>query len=343
MASVIYFAGGEDIDFQVTGTFPPTASAGRFRPSFARGAMGGTGNTVTDFIENFIPFATGGSAFWAAARCCNSFPAGNVSGAIIMAFGDSSHIVRLRLRLTSAGVTSTFVVEKLTSGAVATSLFTGSFVWDTAATGNEATQFAFHITYAVAGSIELFYKGISLGSFSGDVTTDGVTSLAFVRLGNNGGGNESFWSECMVLDVDPRTFSLQTFAPVANGNTHNFDTGTPAAANVNEFVLNVTTLDGSTTAAQIDEYTTGAVATGTFDVIAYGVSALMTKGTSGPSKADLAVRTGAADWFSADQVLTTFYADYQNWWLTNPSTSAAWQTTQIGAAAGFNIGVKSVT
>jgi hypothetical protein len=259
---------------------------------------------------------------------------------------DVNGIVRLRARFnTGGGPPNLMTIEKVTAAAVATTLFTVSFVSDTVGTGVEATQLAWHVNYTGAGGgfVELYYKGILLGSFSGDPTTDGITSLSFLRMLSNGGGNNTKWSEVMVTDFDIRACSLQTFAPVANGNTHNFDTGTPAAANVNEVTLNVATLDGSTTAGQIDEYTTAAVVAGTFDVAAYGVSALMSKGTSGPSKADLAVRTGGADFFSADFALGLFYLDYQNWWMTNPGTGVAWTTAQIGSTAGFNIGVKSVT
>jgi hypothetical protein len=269
---------------------------------------------------------------------------GGITNSEQFKLADVNKITRIRMRLTNnSNAPQTFAVEKVTAANVATTLFTGSFVYDTVTTGTESTQFAWHVQYAVAGFCELYYRGILLGSFTGDVTTDGITDLAYIVLGNNAQGPRNFWSEVMVTDFDPRTCSLQTFAPVANGNTHNFDTGTPAAANVNEVTLNLTTLDGSTTAGQIDEYTTGAVATGTFDVMAYGVSAFLSKGTSGPSKADLAVRTGGTDFFSSDQVLSTFYDSYQNWWTLNPNTSAPWLTNQIGSTSGFNIGLKSVT
>ncbi len=131
--------------------------------------------------------------------------------------------------------------------------------------------------------------------------------------------------------------SLQSLAPVANGNTHNFDTGTPAAANVNEITLSDGTVDGSTTAAQIDQYTIPALATGSFSILAVGVSARMQKGTSGPTKMDLGVRS-TSDYWSADQVLTVTWAAYQNWWTTDPNTaSSPW------AALPSNIGLQSVT
>lgn len=340
--TAVFFAGSEDIDFTFYAGMAVITSTARFRPSWVRSGIGDTAGGAVSAAENTVPFAA--SVFWAQARFCNSFAAGAVSGSFIMELRSADHLPRLRFKLTSAGgPTNTFAIVKTTAAGVETSLFTGTVIWDTPATGNEAQQVSWQVNYAVAGKVEVFYKGLSLGSFTGDVTTDGLTSLAYVALKGTGGGNNCFWSEVMVTDFDLRAVGLQTFAPVANGNTHNFDTGTPAAANVNEITLNIATLDGSTTAGQIDEYTTGAVIAGTFDVAAYGVSAYMSKGASGPSKADLAVRTGAADFFSADQVLNTYYTNFQNWWVLNPNTAAPWNTAQIGSTAGFNIGVKSVT
>jgi hypothetical protein len=113
---------------------------------------------------------------------------------------------------------------------------------------------------------------------------------------------------------------LQTLAPVANGNTHNFDTGTPGRSKVNENTLNDTTLDGSTTAGQIDQYTIPVPShPGTFAIVAVGVSARMQKGTSGPSKMDLGVRSGGTDYWSTDISLGASWATSQNWWTTDPT------------------------
>lgn len=339
--SIIYFAGNEDIDFYFSGNI--SVSGANFRPGFSRCSIDVAGGTVFDYVTNKKPFSVSSNPFWASARLGQTSP-GGLTNTEQFKLADINRVTRIRMRLTNnTNAPQTFAVEKVTAANVATTLFTGSFVYDTVATGTEASQFSWHVQYAVAGFCELYYKGILLGTFTGDVTTDSITDLAYIVLGNNANGPRNFWSEVMVTDFDNRTCSLQTFAPVANGNTHNFDTGTPAAANVNEQILNVSTLDGSTTAGQIDEYTTAAVAAGTFDVMAYGVSVYASKGTSGPSKMDLAVRTGGSDFFSSDQALSTFYDVYPNWWTTNPNTSAAWLTNQIGSTSGFNIGIKSVT
>lgn len=340
--TTVYFAGGEDIDFTMFSGMIANANGGRFRPAFARCSIGDGSGNAASLAQNCQPFAA--SVFWAQARFCNSFAPGQVNNFALMTFADSGGVVRLRLVVTSfATGVAQIKVTKISAALVETTLFTGSIIWDNVATGQEATAITFNINYAVAGSIQLYYKGVSIGSFAGDITTDAVTSLAFIQLRGTGGGNNCFWSECIVGDFDPRSCSLQTFAPVANGNTHNFDTGTPAAANVNETLVSDATIDGSTVAGQIDEYTTAAVATGTFAVIAYGVSARALQAAGGPTKMDLAVRTAATDFFSADITLLTTFTGYQNWWTNNPNTVAPWLTSQIGNTAGFNIGIKSVT
>jgi hypothetical protein len=347
--TTVYFAGGEDIDFVLTGSSLVQTTANRFRSAYARCALAaGNVNIVvnTGFVTNALLFSA--SNFWFGAQTSNQNIGTNSLNADIWEFFDASGIVRLRMRITTATPGgSVYTVQKVDAAGAATTLFTGTLIWNASgAAPNEAFKLDIHINYAVAGSIEMYYNRVLQGSFTGDVTTNSVTALAGFNLGGNSntsGTSGIFWSEVMVLDVDTRSLNLQTFPPVANGNTHNFDTGTPAAANVNETVLSMATLDGSTTAAQIDEYTNGAVAAGTYAVLAFGVSALAQKGATGPSKMNLAVRTGGADFFSVDQILTTTWADYQNWWVSNPNTSADWTTAQIGSTAGFNIGVKSVT
>ena len=68
---------------------------------------------------------------------------------------------------------------------------------------------------------------------------------------------------------------------------------------------------------------------------------MASKRTSGPANMDAVVRTGAADFPSADFALNAYYTGYQNWWTTNPNPSANWLTSQIGSTASPNIGVKS--
>lgn len=330
--TTIYFAGGEDSEFSVSGGMVVSTTAGRFRSAYARCALVSSGVGSPGFAINWLPFSA--STFWASCRFQTSSGLSTTATLVAVAFYDSSMIVRIRLVQVT---TNTFKIEKVTAAGVATQLgsnFTitgGSVIPD---------KLDFFIVDAVSGTVNVYLNTIQVFTFSGDTTTDGVTSIAYIYLASmlaQNIGQTCGWSEVMVTDTDTRALNLQTLAPVANGNTHNFDTGSPAAANVNEITLNDATLDGSTTAGQIDEYTIPSLAAGTYGIIAVGVSARMTKGSSGPSKADLVVRSGTTDYLSADQSLTTAWQNYQNWWTTDPNTSAAWTALPV------NVGIKSVT
>ncbi len=164
--TTIYFAGSEDIDFTFYAGMALTTSTARFRPSWVRSGFGDGGGQSASAAENTIPFTA--TTFWAQARFCNSFAAGMISNSYIMELRSSDHLPRLRFKVTNAGGPSnTFSVVKTDSSGTETVLFSGSLVWDTPATGNEATALTWHVNYAVAGSVEVFYKGLSLGSFSG--------------------------------------------------------------------------------------------------------------------------------------------------------------------------------
>jgi hypothetical protein len=343
--TTVYFAGTEDLDFIFEGPITINTSTANFRSQFSRSCLLIGSNA--SFARSATLFSA--SNFWFSARVANGFTAGNTSGAVVWRMYDSAGVVRLQMELTAAGnAPTTYKVVKITAAGVKTTLFTGTFIWPApVAAPNETMKIDVNVNYAVAGSITMYLTINSVlttaGTFAGDVTTDAATALAQIGVSDCGGGNNNKWSELMVCDVDTRNFSLQTFPPVANGNTHTFDTGTPAAANVNETIMNDATVDGSSVAAQIDEYTQGAVATGSFSVVAVGVSARALKGATGPSKMDFVVRTGAADFLSADVSLNVFFATFQNWWTQNPNTVADWTTAQIGNTAGFNIGLKSIT
>lgn len=326
--TTIYFAGGEDIDFSQTGGSTVITTASHFRSAFSRCALRVPSSVLDTFYwQNYTPFST--SSFWLSAQVFGGGITTNTALNLLKLL-DSSNIVRFRIAGT--GANSTFAIFKVNAAGTSTQL--GSNFTLTFST-TILDKLDINIVDSASGSVAIYLNGISIFTFSGDTTTDGVSTIANIRLQQYGSNTD--WSEIIISDADTRTMSLQTLAPVANGNTHNFDTGSPAAANVNEVTLNDATLDGSTTAGQIDQYTIPAIASGTYTIMAIGVSARMRKGTSGPSKADLNVRSGGSDFFSSDQVLTTAFADYINWWTTDPNTSATW------TAYPSNIGIKSVT
>lgn len=329
----IYWAGGEDSDLNQTGGGSVSTNTFYYRTAFARCAL--LVPTVNSAgWTNTLAFAQ--SQFWFSARHGGNYTAfttGGNAGVYMLRFFDSSSIERIRI--SSANSSNVMQAFKVNSVGTTTQLGSNFSMSPSNLTGVPDKLDVF-LNYNASGTLTIYWNGVQVFTFTGDTTTDSVTSLSYVRPGWASSGGSSGWSEMIVADTDTRSWNLQTLAPVANGNTHNFDTGTPAAANVNEVTLSDATLDGSTTAAQIDQYTIPALATGTFSIVAVGVSARMQKGASGPSKMDLNVRS-TSDFFSADQILTTAWTSYQNWWMTDPNTSAAW------LALPSNIGLKSVT
>lgn len=329
--TVVYFAGNEDSAFLINGSVIPGSSASAlFRSAFTRGYLAINSDALS-YVQTSPDFSS--SSFWYSGRVAGSSVSGGTASLLFFLDGGI-----IRLRLIGTGVLQTFNVQKVNAAGTATTL--GSVVLPLLA--NTLLKIDIHVVYSTTGSIDIYTTSplgtaILVFSYSGDVTTDSATTLSSARMGFFNGPTAIAWSEIMILDQDTRSCSLQTLQPVANGNTHNFDTGTPAAANVNEFTLNDSTLDGSTTAGQIDQYTIPALATGTYSIIALGVAARMIKGTLGPANMDLGVRTSSTDYWSSDQALTINWSQYANWWVTNPNTGLIW------TALPTNIGLKSVT
>lgn len=324
--TTVYFAGGEDSDFLAGTTISVTGSG--FRTGYARCSLSSLSN---GYIQNPVAFTA--STFWSSARWSGASQFGVNTGSFI-SWHDSSGIKRLSLECTNSS-TKTWTFYKVDASAVKTQLGS-TFVMDW--TGISPTiKVDVYAVVNSSGTIQVYWQNTLMFTYTGDTTTNSVTSIAFIQLRTIGNTvtTDSF-SEVMVMDQDTRACSLQTLAPVANGNTHNFDTGTPAAANVNEITLSDVTLDGSTTAGQIDQYTMTSLIAGTWTIMAVGVSARAIMGTTGPTKMDVGVRS-TSDYWSSDFSLTGVFANgYSNWWTVDPNTSLGW------AALPSNIGLKSV-
>lgn len=327
--TIIYFGGGEDSENYAQGSGSAiSTTANTFRSTYARCSMACTQNGSW---LNWEAYAGTPSSFWFSARTAASTILTN--GNTLLRFVDASRYARLQL-IISGGV---LLVQKVNTAGTATTLANALAPWAPGFAGPAQTdKIDIHWVNSASGSVDIWFNGVKYYNYSGDTTTE-TTAISFHQLTTCQNAQTSYWSEVIVADQDTRTWNLQTLAPVANGNTHNFDTGTPAAANVNEVTLSYATLDGSTTAGQKDQYTIPAIAAGTYTIVAVGVSSQLVKGTSGPSKMDLGVRSGTTDYWSSDQTLDVGWNDYQNWWTTDPDTSAVW------VALPVNIGLKSVT
>jgi hypothetical protein len=352
---VIYFRGGEDTDFYLNGAGPSvTTTAGFFRGSpYSRCAL---------MFPSATPFyyqarSNGGvmpynlSTFWQSQQVWFATGTGSIAAnfyPLEWYSGTASAPVR-RLRIKTKTVTAnnaagnTYGLYKVNAAGAETQL--GSD-FTLAITNAVVFKMDIFIDYQVAGTCRIYTGGKMFPDFEVtgvDFTTDGNATLKGHGYGTNNqsgfttNGATSAFSESIVADSDTRGMSLQTLPPVANGNTHNFDIGTPAAGNVNEIVLNTATFDGASTAGLKDQYTIGAIASGSWQIIDFAVSGYFQKGFTGPSKLDVGVRSAATDFWSPDISPDYVYGPAQYGWGTDPATLAAW------TALPTNIGLLSVT
>lgn len=334
----IIWRGGEDVDFSFTSNTQVTTTGGLFRSGYARCGIQ-PGNTGNGQALSKLPWngGAGASSFWFSSQMTTN-NINNTNGFVVLWFYDTGGVLRFYVVATG---TNAYQVFKRTAAGVTTSLGTFSpplasntmYKWDIQVVGGASGNFNLWITQS--GGTATQYV-----SFSGDTTTDGAAqNISQVAYGDGLSGQIAYtWSEGIASTTDTRSMSLVTLVPAANGNTHNFDTGTPAAANINETIINDTTLDGSSTAGQIDQYTINGLPTGAWLILDVAIVARMLS-SGAPSKMDLGVRCGAspADFWSSDFTLTASFATYGYNWGTDPSTSAAWTALPV------NIGLKSVT
>ena len=376
MASPILWAGQEAESFLPVGAFSAAVggnntmqlaldtTAGHYRAGYARyglfvssyvGVTGTSSLTTTTYPNQQwwgSPVAAfSASTFWFSARCFNNQ---NVSGnsdanSHVWRLVDANGVVRLRARAsTAASVTSTWVIEKVDAAGTATTLGTTSSGWRSApATPDKLDVF---VNYAVAGQVTVYINGASVLSYAGDITTDGQTALSgfhlvsvaqmhFSGAGTNGGAT---WSEIIVATADTRAMSLVTQTATALGNADTFTGG--AVANINANQAQDASPDFSTSAGQVQQYkVTPAPPTGNFSVISVVQHARVAIGSTGPSKIDFMVRTGGADFLSANLVPGAAWGLAACNWDTNPNTGNPWSTGDLPTnSTAFNFGYKSV-
>ena len=353
MSSPILFVGGEDLSFQpIGGNFVSTGAgilvntgASSFRAGYARHSL-----TICSPGLNMLflraAFSAPASSFWFTARVqTNTNGTGPTnSGSYVWLLGDAAGVWRLRMRNTTAALTGPFVIEKVSAAGVATQLGnnTSTSFLDNPAVPDRLDVF---VNHATSGGITMWQNGVQVFSYTGDVTTDGVTALAALQLGqvmSRTTSEYTSWSEVVVATRDTRNMSVVTRTALAAGNATSFTSG--AASNVNEALNSDATADSSSTPGQIQEYTvTPALPTGSFSVLSVVHHLRATIGSSGPTKVDAVVRAGGTDYTSGDLSPGGAWTLLVNNWDTNPNTGNAWQAAEIANGSTlYNIGYKSV-
>lgn len=279
--SVVYFAGGEEIDFTVIGQgqiggpqtnfgFPVVnnqqwqydLTPNHYRPGYARYALTWTvvGPANNQSWMRTLQFTDGNgnliaaTNFWTSARMQVGSGSFNSSGltANFLRFIDSSGNQRLRVRSVLSGVfPSNIVIETVNNSGIATTLATSSSVFGSL-NPNTPDKIDIYINYGntATSTFNVYCNNSLVVSYIGNLLTNGsTTNLSFVDFGmvqtavNSPTLNNS-WSEIIVASNDTRNASLVTQSPMILGNT---DTWSNSSIDSTTFTTNTsnTSVSGS--------------------------------------------------------------------------------------------------
>ncbi len=339
--ATILFGGGEDLDVTTYGAVTiDTGNTNQRRTSYARSSFSITNvGTAGDPSFNRIvtPVFANQASIWIHAETGETTDLITRSGDHALCVFGSDGVCRFVIRGT--GSYSQVKLSKRTSAAVYTDLVTCSAGWPLLL----ATKFDLFLNYAVSGSVTLYSNGVPLCTYTGDVTTDGVTAVNqvyFASPNNPSFAGPVYWSEIIIATTDTRDMNLFTCAPQANGTTQNW---TGAASDVNEVTINDATSISTTSTGTVGNFTCPSLPAGSFTVPAVIQSARI-QGIAG-SITNFRFNSrpaGAGSDFdtTADIPVTGVFGNYPNSIITtNPNTSGAWTTSALGA--GVNFGIKS--
>lgn len=338
-----YFMGGEDHDFTKIGTcVVDTTTAARRRTDYARCALTcgpqGAGVWTDGWVATLSAPA---SSFWVTGRFYVEDNYNAAGEALVFRDGTQR---RLYLK-TGPGADYYHLYTRNAAGAnvlLATSGSTISF--------GSIIKIDVFVNYAVAGQVQVYIDGTKIIDYSGDVTTNGATTLSSVVFGNWSGQatagssyGKTSWTEVIIASTDTRGYSLCTLGPTGvNGNAWGWS---GSSADIDEISFDDTDSVTSTAAAQVAQAkvdSTGIAAVGSTGIAAVCVSGRAAKGSAaGPTKLDLGVRTGGVDYWGADISLSTSLDRVSTIWETNPNTATDWLESDL-TSVNFNIGAKSI-
>jgi hypothetical protein len=332
-----FFVGVEDINFSPIGTPEVNAGGALYRPAWARCALacglpGGFGRASYWRVPSYWGLAVAG-AWWWTARIYSLMD--TTAAYPFMSFLSAGDVPRLEIWVgPPTGIANAvWQIWKIDAAGNRTYLttFTGPI-------GQSAVQkIDIYVNYSTSGSIRVWADSDMLASFDGDVTTDGVATLTGFQIGPYA---QIWCSEMLWSDVDTRSIiGVATLAPLANGNTDNWDAG--AVSDVNEIVFNDGTVNSSGTAGQLQQYTVAPLPVTQGAVRSVMLSARAAALPGGPQNLDLVLRTNSVD---TGSLMAAPGAGFNNGpgaiWQGNPVTGLPWTLHDL-ISPPFNIGMQS--
>lgn len=330
-ATVLPFMGGE------LGSFDPSDStvievttAGKFNPTFARGAIAILGSN--DYAQS--PTWAAASSFWMHAEYQgpNPYSGGYANGLVLWQFFNGATEV---LRVTNGnGFTTTDATILTLQSGVLTAV--GTVTW----TQSGLQRLDIGLVAGGSGSVEVFVSGTQQLSVSG-LNHSGFAGVTQIRLSgaNTPFAAGSYWSQVICDSVSHVGDFLYTYPLDTNSGTNTGWTG--GVSNVNEIVLNDANFDYAGSAALTSTFLSSTTNLTAYTVVAIGlgIRALATSG-SPAQHLEPTIRVSGANYSTASCALTPGYQACAGSWTVNPATSSAW-TGSI--ADGVEGGMLSVT
>jgi hypothetical protein len=329
----IRFAGSELSDFTVVtpnSSWAESSSTTFLRTGYCRRALTTAYPITTDYIET--PAWTATAHLWISAWL--SYP-GNGTTATTTPFLQVYSGANRKIGLEFTGSGRIMQLVKWTTGGTKTVLATATDALVSVG-ATLAGRFTIDVDYQASGRVRVWLDGFSstvtalILDYSGDVTTDGDTTLTKARFGHWGSsvGLTTSWSEVVAADVSTRAMSVVSLAPNGAGDVNAW---TGAYTDVDETPASSADTIASTTAAQVFTCTTTALPSlSNHTVACVKVSVDALREASGPQNISLGVRQGGTNAFAASQALDTGYGVVSTYLQTNPVTSTAWGSSLTG-------------
>ena len=335
--ATILYAGGEDSDFTCNGSCSVTTTSTQFNAGYAREALQVQDEAASDPPANYwlSPQFTASSILWLHISTYFVIDGGGLTtNAQQIGVLSPDGVARIIVR----GGSSNLKISSRNAAGTITDLITASTNCPLSSLYGQDL----FINYAVSGEVALYCSGVKVADFTGNVTTDSATQLDQFRLSTptNISGSEESFSEIIAATTNTVSMRLVTLAPQANGNTDTWDVG--GVSNVNETILNDSTVNASGTASQIQLYTVPALPTTNLQIYDLAFSARAQVDTTGPQHMQAVVRTASTNFTSSN--ISPTQSIFSDTWIdfpTNPNTGVPWTPTDLGAV-GFNIGYESV-
>lgn len=322
----ILFAGGEFGAFTSTDAASfETVSGGTFDPDYARCSIDCDGPSTLLRSGTFSATSEG----YIHSRSRN----GNVTDNLLTAPG--------AIGVSAAGTEQFRMFHQ--AGTVRLQYVSGS-AWVDATASIAITEQAlndFDLYFKVgtaSGALRLYSNG-SLLLDSGTKDLSAVTAITQVWFSGQLTVFDLQHSEVIVADEPTIGWRLGAFAIDADGSNTDW---TGSFADIDEIVHSDADFISSDTAGQVSTFA-GTALTGpsgqSFLIKGVVVAARAKRGSTGPQNLQLAVRTGAANFFSSTHALDVGYGAHVGIWETNPNTLAAWAAADLDT---LEIGVKSL-